>query len=148
MAVPAYAGIPVTHRGTASSFAVVTGHEDDGKAGSAVDWTRLATAVDTLVILMGARSLPRIAAALLQGGRAPETPVALIRWGTTDAQETVIGRLDEVATRPDAVRLAPPVVVVIGDVVGLRERLAWFAGQSDGEAEARPPQLRELALQR
>src|SRR5205823_2882335 len=148
VAVPAYAGIPVTHRGTASSFAVVTGHEDDGKTGSAVDWTRLATAVDTLVILMGARSLPRIAAALLQGGRAPETPVALIRWGTTDAQETVIGRLDEIATRPDAVRLGPPVVVVIGDVVGLRERLASFAGVPDGEAEARPPQLRELALQR
>ena len=79
---------------------------------------------------------------------APETPVALIRWGTTDAQETVIGRLDEIATRPDAVRLGPPVVVVIGDVVGLRERLASFAGVPDGEAEARPPQLRELALQR
>ncbi len=148
VAVPAYAGIPVTHRGTASSFAVVTGHEDDGSDGSAVDWARLATAVDTLVVLMGARSLPRIVEALLQGGRAPDTPVALIRWGTTDAQETVVGRLDEIATRPEAVRLAPPVVTVIGDVVALRERLAWFAGQSDGDAEPLARQLRELALQR
>ena len=126
VAVPAYAGIPVTHRGTASSFAVVTGHEDDTKDESAVDWTRLATAVDTLVILMGTRSLPRIAAALLAAGRAPDTPVALVRWGTTEAQETVIGRLDTIAALAEAVRLAPPVVIVVGDVVNLRERLAWF----------------------
>jgi uroporphyrin-III C-methyltransferase len=147
VAVPAYAGIPLTHRGTASSFAVVTGHEEDGKDTASVDWARLATAVDTLVILMGARSLPRIAAALLAGGRAPDTPVALVRWGTTDAQEVVSGRLDEIAACPDAARLAPPVVIVVGDVVSLRERLAWFAGQVDG-GEPGPRQLRELALQR
>ena len=127
VAVPAYAGIPVTHRGTASSFAVVTGHEDETKDESAVDWTRLATAVDTLVILMGTRSLPRIAAALLAAGRAPDTPVALVRWGTTEAQETVIGRLDTIAALAEAVRLAPPIVIVVGNVVNLRERLAWFA---------------------
>jgi uroporphyrinogen III methyltransferase / synthase len=126
VAVPAYAGIPVTHRGTASSFAVVTGHEDETKDESAVDWTRLATAVDTLVILMGTRSLPRIAAALLAAGRAPDTPVALVRWGTTEAQETAIGRLDTIAALAEVVRLAPPVVIVVGDVVNLRERLAWF----------------------
>ena len=119
VAVPAYAGIPVTHRAVASSFAVVTGHEDEGKDEAAVDWSRLATAVDTLVILMGVRSLPRIAAALLEAGRAPATPVALVRWGTTDAQETVVGRL------------APPVVIVVGDVVNLRERLAWFGVRPD-----------------
>ena len=126
VAVPAYAGIPVTHRGTASSFAVVTGHEDEAKGESSVDWTRLANAVDTLVVLMGTRSLPRIARALLDAGRAPDTPVALVRWGTTDAQETVVGRLDDIATLAAAVRLAPPVVIVIGDVVALRERLSWF----------------------
>ena len=131
VAVPAYAGIPVTHRGVASSFAVVTGHEDEGKGEAAVDWARLATAVDTLVILMGVRSLPRIAAALLDAGRAPETPVALVRWGTTDAQETVVGRLDQIATLAAAVRLAPPVVIVVGDVVNLRERLAWFGVRPD-----------------
>jgi len=115
VAVPAYAGIPVTHRGLASSFAVVTGHEDPGKDGPGVDWARLATSVDTLVLLMGARSLPRIAAELVAHGRAPDTPVALIRWGTTEAQEAVIGA-----------------------VVALRERLAWFesleslTGRPDG----------------
>jgi uroporphyrinogen III methyltransferase / synthase len=135
VAVPAYAGIPVTHRGTASSFAVVTGHEDETKGESAVDWARLATAVDTLVILMGLKSLPGIAAALLAAGRAPDTPVALVRWGTTDAQETVVGRLDAIASLAAAVRLAPPVVIVVGEVVNLRERLAWFGLRPDADAE-------------
>jgi uroporphyrinogen III methyltransferase/synthase len=150
VAVPAYAGIPVTHRGVASSFAVVTGHEDEGKTEASVDWARLATAVDTLVILMGARSLPRITRALLDAGRRPDMPVALIRWGTTDAQATLVGRLDEITTLAEATRLAPPVVVVIGDVVALRERLAWFAGESGDDgvaaAEALDPQLREALL--
>ena len=137
VAVPACAGIPVTHRGVASSFAVVTGHEDETKAGSAVEWARLAGAVDTLVILMGARRLPRIAAALLEGGRAPDTPVALVRWGSTDAQETVVGRLDSIATLAEAVRLAPPVVIVVGDVVALRERLTSLAtGAADRAGRA------------
>ena len=134
VAVPAYAGIPVTHRGVASSFAVVTGHEDETKDETMVDWARLAGAVDTLVILMGARSLPRIAAALLTAGRSPDTPAALVRWGTTEAQETVVARLDTIATLADAVRLAPPVVIVIGDVVSLRERLDWFGRRSAGAA--------------
>jgi uroporphyrin-III C-methyltransferase len=155
VAVPAYAGIPVTHRGAASSFAVVTGHEDDTKLETAVDWGKLATAVDTLVILLGARSLPRIAAALLAGGRRPETPVALIRWGTTDSQVTITGRLDEIGGRAEAAQLAPPVVIVVGDVVALRERLAWFPGESAAQSEPAgaggPPeaidaQLREALL--
>ena len=136
VAVPAYAGIPVTHRGVASSFAVVTGHEDPAKPETSVDWARLAKAVDTLVILMGAHGLPRIAGALLDAGRRPDTPVALIRWGTTDAQATIVGRLDEIAGRAEATRLAPPVVAVIGDVVALRERLAWFAGEAEGGTAA------------
>ena len=134
LAVPAYAGIPVTHRGVASSFAVVTGHEDETKDETMVDWARLAGAVDTLVILMGARSLPRIAAALLAAGRSPATPVALVRWGTTDAQETVVGPLETIAGLADAVRLAPPVVIVIGDVVALRDRLDWFGLRPAGAA--------------
>jgi uroporphyrin-III C-methyltransferase len=137
VAVPAYAGIPVTHRGAASSFAVVTGHEDAGKPESSVDWPRLATAVDTLVILMGARSLPRIAAALLDGGRRGDTPVAVIRWGTTDAQTTLVDRLDRIGRRADSVQLAPPAVIVVGDVVALRDRLAWFSGESTAEGEDR-----------
>ena len=119
VAVPAYADIPVTHRGLASSFAVVTGHEDESKDDTtAVDWERLATAVDTLVVLMAARSLPRIARELLAHGRPPETPVAVIRWGTTAVQQSVLLTLGA-AAQLDGAPLPPPVVVVIGDVVRL-----------------------------
>jgi len=126
VAVPAYAGIPVTYRGLASSFAVVTGHEDPGKDATGVDWARLATAVDTIVVLMGAKSLPRIVAELVAHGRPPATSVALIRWGTTEAQETLVGTLADIVARAEAVALAPPVLAVIGAVVALRERLEWF----------------------
>jgi uroporphyrin-III C-methyltransferase len=90
LAVPAAAGIPVTHRGLASSFAVVTGHEDPGKPESVVDWERLAAAVDTLVILMGVGAFPRIALRLLAAGRSAATPVAVIHRGTTEAEETLV----------------------------------------------------------
>jgi uroporphyrinogen III methyltransferase / synthase len=100
---------------------------------------------------MGARALPRIARALLAGGRRPDTPVALIRWGTTDAQETLVGRLDEIERLAEVAHLAPPVVAVIGEVVGLRARLAWFdeAALTDAaraEAEPLEAQLREMLL--
>jgi uroporphyrinogen III methyltransferase/synthase len=135
VAVPAYAGIPVTHRGLGSSFAVVTGHEDPDKGAESVDWARLATAVDTLVVLMGLRSLPRIAATLMAHGRVPETPVALIRWGTTEAQETVTGTLGDIVVRAQHAGLAPPVLAVIGPVVVLLDRLDWF-GARGGVLEA------------
>jgi uroporphyrinogen III methyltransferase/synthase len=122
IAVPARAGIPVTHRGVAASFAVLTGHEDPSKGDDPVDWGRLATAVDTLVVLMAMGSLPRIVDALLTHGRAPETPVALIRWGTTEAEEVRVGTLG--TSSELAGGLEPPVVVVIGEVVGLRKHLA------------------------
>jgi len=125
VAVPAYAGIPLTHRGVATSFAVVTGHERSGGE-SSVDWARLARASDTLVVLMGVESLPRITRALIAHGRPAATPVALVRWGTTSAQETVTGTLGDIAARAARVRLEPPVVIVIGDVVALRDRLQWF----------------------
>ena len=123
VAVPAYAGIPLTHRGMSSSFAVITGHEAC-KASPAVDWKGLATAVDTLVILMGLKSLPGIVAQLLVNGRSPETPAALIRWGTTGKQEIVTDTLADIAGK--AATLRPPVVVVIGEVVSLSEKLRWF----------------------
>jgi uroporphyrinogen III methyltransferase/synthase len=123
IAVPAYAGIPVTHRGVAASFAVLTGHEDPSKDGDAVDWPRLATAVDTLVVLMAVGTFPRIVRALLASGRPPETPVALIRWGTTEAQEVRVGTLADIVGRTRG--LEPPVVAVIGEVVRLRQRLDW-----------------------
>jgi len=118
VAVPAAAGIPVTHRGIASSFAVVTGHDCEDGAGS-VDWPRLATSVDTLVVLMGLANLPRIARTLVAHGRAPATPVAVISAGTTDAQRTITGTLDDIAARVEAADLAPPAVIVIGEVVAL-----------------------------
>jgi uroporphyrinogen III methyltransferase/synthase len=126
LAVPAYAGIPLTHRGLASSFAVVTGHEDGSRPGGRVQWASLARAVDTLVVLMGLGRLPEIVATLLEHGRSPETPVALIRWGTTPAQVAVVGTLETIVGQAHAASLTPPVVAVIGDVVSLHARLGWF----------------------
>ena len=126
-AVPAYAGIPLTHRKVASSFAVITGHEEAEKEESSLPWGELATAVDTLVVLMGVKSLPQIVAQLINAGRSSETPVALIRQGTTAEQYTIIGTLADIVAKAEAVNLAPPVVTVIGEVVKLREQLQWFS---------------------
>ena len=122
IAVPASAGIPVTHRGLASSFAVVTGHEDPSKPGSVVDWDRLAIAVDTLVILMGVSTLPEIARRLAAAGRDVSTPAAVISRGTLPDQQIVTGSLSDIARRARDVRA--PAVVVIGDVVHLHALLA------------------------
>jgi len=137
IAVPAYAGIPLTHRGYASSFAVVSGHPA-GNAKSVVDWAKLARAVDTLVILMGVKNLPPIVADLLRGGASPETPAAAIRWGTTQAQESVIGTLDNIVER--AARLKSPAVIVLGKVVELSGALRWFKPEEQviGSFRARP----------
>src|SRR5256884_2085713 len=107
-------------------MAGVPGLDGGGRARGGDDWARLATAVDTLVVLMGVAALPGIARELIAHGRAPHTPVALVRWGTTDWQTVLTGRLDDVAARARAARLEPPVVIVIGEVVALAERLAWF----------------------
>ncbi|MDO8688243.1 MAG: uroporphyrinogen-III C-methyltransferase [Dehalococcoidales bacterium] len=96
VAVPAYAGIPVTHRGVASSFAVITGHEDPGKANSSINWAKLATGVDTLVFLMGLQNLPQIVEQLLKHGRLADTPVAVIKDGTRPEQKTVVGSLSDI----------------------------------------------------
>jgi len=123
VAVPAYAGIPLTHRNYASSFAVVTGHEAV-KSKSSVDWAKLATAVDTLVILMGLHNLPAIVAKLVAHGRAPETPAAVIQQGTTEQQKTVVGTLADIVEKSAA--LKAPALIVIGEVVELKEKLSWF----------------------
>jgi uroporphyrinogen III methyltransferase / synthase len=129
IAVPEYAGIPVTHRGLAASFAVVTGHEDPTKGEASVEWGELASAADTLVCLMGMGNLAAIVDEILKGGRSPETPVALIRDGTTPRQRTVTGKLSTIVKKTERAGLKPPVVIVVGDVVNLRERLAWFDKQ-------------------
>jgi uroporphyrinogen III methyltransferase/synthase len=126
VAAPAYAGIPVTHRGLSSSLAVITGHEDPAKEETALDWSRLATGVDTLIFLMGAGNLPHIVEQLVAHGRPAETPVALVRWGTTPKQQTVSGTLADIVQRVEAAGLKPPVVTVVGQVAGLRGQLNWF----------------------
>lgn len=120
--VPAYAGIPVTHRGRSRAFTVVTGHTcamDD----TALDWSHL-TSVDTLVILMGLRRLPQIAEALVEHGRAPDTPVAVIESGATPNQTVVQGTLDTIHDRLDP--LDPPVTIVVGEVAQWSAALHWF----------------------
>ena len=126
VAAPAYAGIPVTHRGLASSFAVATGHEDPSKEESALDWSRLATGVDTLVFLMGVGNLSKIVDELVAHGRPVSTPVALIRWGTMPDQQIVSGTLANITERVRAAGLKPPAVTIIGSVAELRESLHWF----------------------
>ena len=124
VAVPAYAGIPLTHRKLASSFAVVTGHEAI-KSESAVDWAKLATAVDTLVILMGLHNLRTIVDKLIANGRVPETAVAVIHQGTTARQQVVIGTLADIVEK--SARLKAPALIIVGEVVKLRNKLDWFA---------------------
>ncbi|HVM15053.1 MAG TPA: uroporphyrinogen-III C-methyltransferase [Egibacteraceae bacterium] len=126
VAVPAYAGIPVTHRGVAPAFAVVTGHEDPTKPGTQVDYAALAAFPGTLLLYMGVGRLAEIAAALVAAGKPPGTPVALVRWGTTPRQETLVGTLADIAGAVGATGFANPAVIVVGDVVALREEIAWY----------------------
>lgn len=126
VAAAAYAGIPLTHRDHTTAVAFVTGHEDPTKAESTIDWPALAKGVGTLVFFMGVGNLPNIVDQLVQNGRDPATPVALVRWGTTPQQVTVSGTLSNIVERVQAAGLKAPAITVVGDVVGLRERLSWF----------------------
>lgn len=126
IAVPAYAGIPVTQRGVAASFAVITGHENPAKAESSIQWDKLATAVDTLVFLMGVENLPYITAKLMECGRDADTPAAVIRWGTKPEQRTIVTTVGKAATDVENARLTPPAIFIVGNVVKLRQELTWF----------------------
>jgi len=126
IAGPAYAGIPLTHRGVATTFTVVSGSEDPAKPESSVPWDVLAKNGGTLVVLMGWASLENILETLSRQGLPKTTPVALVQWGTWNSQKTVTGDLSSVMERGKEAGLAPPVVAVIGDVVNLRNELAWF----------------------
>ncbi len=123
---PAYAGIPVTHRGLASSVTFVTGNEDPDKAESSIDWDALANTGGTIVVLMGRDNLHGITGRLISGGLPSDTLAALVRWGSEPAQRTLTGTLYDIAARADDAELPPPVVLVVGDVVGLRPSLNWF----------------------
>ena len=126
VAAPAYAGIPLTHRDHTSNVGFVTGHEDPTKERSALDWSKLATGYGTLVFVMGVKNLPHITRNLIQGGRDESTPAALVRWGTTPDQTTVVGSLGNIAEKAETMGMKPPAVLVVGGVVGLRNKLNWF----------------------
>lgn len=126
ISVPAYAGIPVTHRAVATSFAVVTGHEDPTKASSNMRWEHLATGVDTLVFLMGVANLPHITKQLIANGRPAATPAAVIRWGTKPEQRVLMTTVGTAAEDVAKAQLKPPAIFIVGEVVRLREKLQWF----------------------
>jgi len=123
ISVPALAGIPLTHRKYSSTIGIVTGHEDTMKKKSAMAWDKLATGVDTLVILMGITNLPSIVKNIIRHGRSINTPAAVIQWGTTSAQKTITGTLENIVKRAKAEQIRPPAIIVIGDVVRLRQQL-------------------------
>jgi uroporphyrinogen III methyltransferase/synthase len=126
IAGPAYAGIPVTHRGKNSHVTFFTGHEDPEKSGSAIDFGALAKLGGTQVMLMGVERIGAIAREMLANGMRKDLPVALIRWATTGRQETLVGTLDNIAERVTAEGFTAPAIAVFGDVVSLRDELNWF----------------------
>ena len=125
IAVPSYAGIPLTHRDYASSVAIITGHECISKRRS-INWKKLATTVDTIVVLMGTMRIKQITQELIKGGRARDTEVAVIEWGTTAKQRTITGTLSNIARKTTLHHMNPPTIIIIGDVVKLRQTLNWF----------------------
>jgi uroporphyrinogen III methyltransferase/synthase len=126
IAAAAYAGIPLTHRKLTSTLAFVTGHEDPEKAETGINWSSLAAGIGTLVFFMGVKNLPNITKSLIAHGKPPQTPVALIRWGTTPRQQTVSGTLETIVEKARAAGLKAPAIIVVGDVVNLRPSLKWF----------------------
>jgi uroporphyrinogen III methyltransferase/synthase len=126
IAGPAYAGIPVTQRGVTSSVALVTGHEDPTKDDTDLDWAHLARGVGTLVFYMGVGKMEDNFRRLVEGGRSPDTPAAAVEWGTYPRQRTVTGTLATLPARVREAGIGAPSVVVVGEVVALRDELAWY----------------------
>ena len=125
IAAPAYAGIPVTHRGVAGNVAIITGHRFRDGSEYEHDWSALAR-MDTLVIVMGVGNMSRIVRRLLDAGKPSDTPAAVIQWGATSRQQVISGTLGEMGAKVAAAQLRPPAVTVIGPVAALRERIRWF----------------------
>lgn len=123
IAAPAYAGIPLTHRDHSSSITFVTGHETAGKYRPSVNWEAIAKGSETIVIYMGVHNLPYIIQQLTQAGQSPETPVALIRWGTRPDQEELIGTLETIVQKVEETGFEAPAIAVIGSVVNFKSRL-------------------------
>ncbi|SEM66759.1 uroporphyrinogen-III C-methyltransferase [Paenibacillus sp. OV219] len=126
IAVPAYAGIPVTHRDLASSVSIITGHESPDKLDHSIHWDKVTLATGTLVFLMGVAKIGYIAEQLIKHGKPADTPVALVRWGTRVEQRTVTGTLETIEAIVEAADFKPPAVIIVGDVVRQREKLMWY----------------------
>jgi uroporphyrinogen III methyltransferase/synthase len=125
-AAATYAGIPITHRNFTSSVAFITGHEDPTKKNSRLAWDKISTGIGTLVFYMGIKNLPSIAENLIKHGRDPKSSVAVIRWASTPEQQTVVGNLENIAARVNQAGIKPPALVVVGEVVTLRDTISWF----------------------
>jgi len=126
IAAPAYAGIPVTHRGLSTSVTFVTGHEDPAKPHTQTNWSALAKSGGTIVLYMGVKTLASITSALLKDGMPPEMPAAAIQWGTHPRQRTVVATLDTIASKVEEQNIGAPSIIVIGWSVVLRDELNWF----------------------
>jgi uroporphyrinogen III methyltransferase/synthase len=126
VAAPAYAGIPLTHRGLAGAVAFATGHETDDKSGGAIAWNELSHSAATLVLYMSVSHLDTVMKRLIAAGRPPSEPVALVERGTMAAQRVVVGTLADIVERARAADIQPPALTIVGEVVRLRERIAWF----------------------
>ncbi len=126
VAVPNYAGVPLTHRDFCSKLTLITGHEDPAREAASIDWPQVAKTPGTKVIMMGTERIGAIADTLVKHGMDPATPIAVVRWGTTGRQQSVEGTLSSINQVAAQARIAPPTVAVIGDVVKLRPKLNWF----------------------
>jgi uroporphyrinogen III methyltransferase/synthase len=125
-AAATYAGVPITHRQYTASVAFITGHEDPTKAASNIAWDKIATGIGTLVFYMGIKNLPIITEKLMANGRSPETPVVVVRWASTPEQQSVEGTLATIADRVRAAKIKPPALIVVGEVVSLRDKINWY----------------------
>lgn len=124
--VLAYAGIPLTHRNVAATATLVTGHDSPGRDDAGVDWAALARLGGTVVVFMGSRRLSTITEALMAGGRVATTPAAAIQWGTWPGQRSVVANLETLAERAEAEGITSPALIVVGEVIDLRDTLNWF----------------------
>ena len=158
IAAPAYAGIPVTHRGVATAVTFVTAHEDLEKATTGTDWRALARSGATLVLYMGVRTLPDVVRELLAGGRTADTPVAIIERGTLPTQRVVVASLATIVDRAREATIGAPAITIVGEVVRLRQEIEWLerrplAGKrvvvtrARAQASALSVRLRELGAE-
>lgn len=134
IAAPAYAGIPVTHRDHASSYAIVTGHGRDYKGQDNLNWQALAQGIDTIAFYMGIGNMPFICEKLIEHGRNGYTPVAVIEWGTTHQQRTITGTLNTISELAEQGNIKNPAILLVGDVVKMREKIQWFEKVIESES--------------